>query len=87
MRRLATNGLRQCPAHLSRWLTTPDSIRTLDLRWNNDTVQVVGLPIEFQGCTDMKAEIRCRLFQDFIRRNGHPRAVDFYLVMIIDLSP
>jgi hypothetical protein len=77
----------EAEAHGRAWLSTPDSIWTLDLRWNNDTVQVVGLPIEFQGCTDMKAEIRCRLFQDFARRNGYPRAIDFHLVVIIDLSP
>ena len=63
-----------------------DSIPILDFRWDYDTVQVIGLPVEFERRANMKAEIRRRLLQDLAVRNGYPGAVDHHLVVIIDLS-
>ena len=59
----------------------------LDLWRDNDTVEVIGLPIEFERGTNVKSKVRCRLFQDFAGRNGYPRAIDLHLVVAIDLSP
>ena len=61
--------------------------RTLDFWRDNDTVEVIGLPIEFERGTDVKSKVRCRLLQDFAGRNGYPRAIDLHLVVAIDLSP
>src|SRR5262245_44809327 len=44
-------------------------------------------PIEFERSTNVKSKVRCRLLQDFARRNEYPRAIDLHLVMAIDLSP
>jgi hypothetical protein len=30
----------------------------LDLRWHNDAIQVIGLAIELERRTDMKAKVR-----------------------------
>lgn len=62
-------------------------IRTLDFWRDNDTVKVIGLPIEFKRGAYVKSKVRCRLLQDFGGRNGYPRAIDLYLVVAIDLSP
>ena len=62
-------------------------IRALGLWRDNDTVEVIGLPIEFEGSTDVKSKVGGRLFQDFAGRNGYPRAIDLHLVVAIDLSP
>ena len=43
--------------------------QTLDFWRDNDTVEVIGLPIEFEGSTDVKSKVRCRLLQDFAGRN------------------
>src|SRR5262249_57498147 len=61
--------------------------QTLDFWRDNDTVEVIGSPIEFEGSTDVKSKVRCRLLQDFAGRNGYPRAIDLHLVVAIDLSP
>jgi hypothetical protein len=47
---------------------------------------MIGLAIELERGTDVKAKVRRWLLQDFVRRNQYPRAIDFDLVMIIDLS-
>src|SRR5215468_3439717 len=58
----------------------------LDLRRHNDAIQMIGLAIELERGTDVKAKVRRWLLQDFVRRNRYPRAIHFDLVMIIDLS-
>jgi hypothetical protein len=59
----------------------------LDFWRDNDTVEMIGSPIEFERSTDVKSKVRCRLLQDFGGRNGYPRAIDLHLVVAIDLSP
>jgi hypothetical protein len=58
----------------------------LDLRRHNDAIQMTGLAIELERGTDVKAKVRRWLLQDFVWRNRYPHAIDFDLVMIIDLS-
>src|SRR5262249_30021121 len=57
------------------------------LGWNNNTVEVIGLPIEFEGGADMKSEIGRRAPDDFPGRNGNPRAVHLHLIVVVDLPP
>jgi len=64
-----------------------DSIRALGLWRDNDTVEMIGLPIGFERSADVKSKVRGRLLQDFAGRNGYPRAIDLHLVVVIDLSP
>ena len=59
----------------------------LDFWWDNDTVKVIRLPIEFKRGTNVKSKVRCRLLQDFAGRNGYPGAIDLHLVVAIALSP
>src|SRR5262249_2549728 len=47
---------------------------------------MIGASLEFEWSADMKSKVRGRLFQDFTRGNGYPRAIDLYLVVVIDLS-
>ena len=62
-------------------------MRFLDFWRDNDTVEVIGLPIEFERGTNVKSKVRCRLLQDFAGRYGYPRAIHLHLVVAIDLSP
>jgi hypothetical protein len=62
-------------------------IRFLDFWWDNDTVKVIRLPIEFERSTNVKSKVRCRQLQDFAGRYGYPRAIHLHLVVAIDLSP
>ena len=62
-------------------------IPTLGFWRDNHTVKVIGLPIEFEGSTDVKSKVGGRLFQDFAGRYGYPRAIHLHLVVAIDLSP
>ena len=52
-------------------------IRFLDFWRDNDTVEVIGLPIEFERSTDVKSKVGGRLFQDFAGRYRYPRAFTF----------
>jgi hypothetical protein len=58
----------------------------LGLWRNNDTVEMIGLPIEFERSADVKSKVRGGLLQDFARRNRYPRAIDLHFVVAIDLS-
>src|SRR5262249_41588660 len=60
--------------------------RASGLGRDHDTVEVIGAPIELERSADVEAEIRRRLLQDFVRRNGYPGAVDLHLVVAADLS-
>jgi hypothetical protein len=61
-------------------------MRTLNFWRDDDTVYVIGLPIEFKRHTDVKSKVWRRRLQDFVGRDGYPRAIDLHLVMITDLS-
>src|SRR5262245_48026472 len=65
----------------------PIQTRALDLWRDDDTVEVIGSPIELKRGAYVKSKVRCRLLQDFGGRNGYPRAIDLHLVVAIDLSP
>jgi hypothetical protein len=58
----------------------------LGLWRNNDTVEMIGSPIEFERSADVKSKVRGGLLQDFARRNRYPRAIDLHFVVAIDLS-
>ena len=60
--------------------------RILDFWRDDDTVYVIGLPIEFKRDADVKSKVWCRRLQDFVGRHGYPRAIDLHLIMITDLS-
>jgi hypothetical protein len=65
----------------------PIQTRALDLWRDDDTVEVIGSAVELEGSADVKSEVRGRLSQDLIGRNGHPRAVDLHLVVVVDPLP
>jgi hypothetical protein len=62
-------------------------ISLLDLWRDDDTVEVIGLPVELEGSADVKSEVWGRLPQDLVGRNGHPRTVDFHLVVVVNALP
>src|SRR5262245_12712641 len=59
----------------------PIQTRALDLWRDDDTVEVIGSPIELKRGAYVKSKVRCRLLQDFGGRNGYPRAIDLHLVV------
>jgi hypothetical protein len=64
-------------AERGRWRYGRNRWRSpLDLRWDDDTVEVIRLSVELEGSAHMKSEVWGRLPQDLVGRNGHPRAVD-----------
>jgi hypothetical protein len=38
-------------------------IQSLDFWWNNDAVEVIAPPIEFEGSTDMKSKVGADCFK------------------------
>ena len=78
---MAARGARAAARPVVAWLGA------LDFWRDNDTVEVIRLPIEFERSTDVKSKVGGRLFQDFASRYGYPRAIHLHLVVAIDLSP
>jgi len=61
--------------------------RALALWRDDDAVEMIRPPVEFERSTNVKSKVRCRLLQDFAGKNRYPRAIDLHLVVAIDLSP